>query len=458
MADLEKSGYLEKTHTSSGRIPSEKGYRYYVDELLKDDNISLEEIKYISDKLETKVNEIEDLTKITTSTISEITHYTTVAIGPSSDGLLIEEIKFVLLGPRMLMAIILTNTGMVKETIIKFDEDITEKQVETINYMFNQKLKGQPLEIIDAPLEEYLINEMKYSVKVIKPIIEHNGMVVASLGNISAVVGAAKSKKTFLCTALVGGLLAEHGDFGITPRLAKVLWVDTEQSALHARKVQERIHRLAGWDDSHNTGLLHTLTLREVEPKARAEILYMAIELYRPTLVVVDGISDLMYNTNDIAESDSIVGKLMALSTEFNCHILCVLHTNPDSDKARGHIGSTLQRKAETMIYVRKVGERSVVEPQFCRNEEFAPFAFHITEEGLPEECEMPNEREEQLPEENICVQLMRENYPNGVERKVLTTKIVDVENINRALARVKITRAIAKGLLMERGGVLYLP
>ena len=64
MADLEKAGYLEKTHTSSGRIPSEKGYRYYVDELLKDDNISMEEIKYISDKLETKVNEIEDLTKI----------------------------------------------------------------------------------------------------------------------------------------------------------------------------------------------------------------------------------------------------------------------------------------------------------------------------------------------------------------------------------------------------------
>ena len=70
------------------------------------------------------------------------------------------------------MAIILTNTGMVKETIIKFDEDITDKQVETINYMFNKKLKNQPLEIIDEPLEKYLINEMKYSVKVIKPIIE----------------------------------------------------------------------------------------------------------------------------------------------------------------------------------------------------------------------------------------------------------------------------------------------
>lgn len=178
MADLEKAGYLEKTHTSSGRIPSEKGYRYYVDELLRDDNISLEEIKYISEKLETKVNEIEELTKLTTTTISEITHYTTVAIGPETKTQFIEEIKFVMLGDRMLMAIILTNTGIVKETIIKFDEDITEKQVETINYMFNKKLRGQPLEIIDVPLQEYLINEMKYSVKVIKPIIEQIRKVI----------------------------------------------------------------------------------------------------------------------------------------------------------------------------------------------------------------------------------------------------------------------------------------
>lgn len=179
MADLEKSGYLDKTHTSSGRIPSEKGYRYYVDELINDNNISLEEIKYISSKLETKVSEIEDLTKLTATTISEITHYTTVSIGPKNDEQLIEEIKFVQLGARMLMAVILTDNGLVKETIIKFDEDITAKQVETVNYMFNQKLKGKPLETINGPLEEYLFDEMNYSVNVIKPIIEQIKKVLA---------------------------------------------------------------------------------------------------------------------------------------------------------------------------------------------------------------------------------------------------------------------------------------
>ena len=124
-----------------------------VEKLLNDNDISLEEIRYISSKLETKVNEIEDLTKITANTISEVTHYTTVSIGPKAISQLIEEIKFVLLGQRMMMAVILTDTGLVKETIIKFDEDINEKQVETMNYMFNNKLKGQPIEKIWADTE-----------------------------------------------------------------------------------------------------------------------------------------------------------------------------------------------------------------------------------------------------------------------------------------------------------------
>lgn len=184
MAELESIGYLDKPHTSAGRVPSAKGYRFYVDELLKDDNISLEEIKYIQSKLETKVNAIEDLTKIATTTLSEITHYTTVSIGPQASHNLIEEIKFVSLGTRMLMAIIVTDAGLIKETIIKFDEDITSEQVETLNYMFNNKLKGKPLEIINQPMEEYIQQEMNYSINVIKPIIEQLKRVIAEDENL----------------------------------------------------------------------------------------------------------------------------------------------------------------------------------------------------------------------------------------------------------------------------------
>lgn len=172
MAELEHEKYLEKPHTSAGRIPSVKGYRFYVDELLNDENISLEEIQYIKSQLETKVNEIEDLTKITTNTISDITHYATVAIGPNSNNNIIKDIKFILLGERMLMAVILTENGAIKETIIKYDEDINQNQLEGLNFTFNNKLRGKPLEKIDKPMEEYIISTMSDQVNVIKPIIQ----------------------------------------------------------------------------------------------------------------------------------------------------------------------------------------------------------------------------------------------------------------------------------------------
>ena len=181
MADLEDLGYLEKPHTSSGRIPSAKGYRFYVDELLNYEKISLDEIQYIKNKLETKVNEIEDLTKITTNTLSEITHYTTVAIGPDSTNNIITDIKFILLGSRVLMAAILTDNGAIKETIIKYDEDITQNQVESLNYIFNNRLRGKPLEKIDKPMEEYILSAMEDQIDVIKPIITQMNKAIGEM-------------------------------------------------------------------------------------------------------------------------------------------------------------------------------------------------------------------------------------------------------------------------------------
>ena len=64
MAELEQIGFIEKPHTSAGRIPSQKGYRYYVDELIRDDKLSRKEMEFIKERLETKINALEDLTRI----------------------------------------------------------------------------------------------------------------------------------------------------------------------------------------------------------------------------------------------------------------------------------------------------------------------------------------------------------------------------------------------------------
>ena len=178
MAELEKIGLLEKTHTSSGRVPSTKGYRFYVDELLNDNDLDIGEIQYINSRLQSKVDEMEELTKIATNTISEITHYTTIAIEPNASKQKIQEIKFVLLGSRMLMAIILTEMGTIKETIIKFDQDITQDQVDTLTIIFNNKLRGRLLSSINVPLEQYIMKEMNYRLDVIKPVIKQITKVI----------------------------------------------------------------------------------------------------------------------------------------------------------------------------------------------------------------------------------------------------------------------------------------
>ncbi len=172
MAELEKIGYLEKQHTSSGRVPSQKGYRYYVDQLLRDDKLSKKEMEIIRDRLATKVNALEDLTKIATTTLSEITHYTTITIGPHVNNHVIVDIKFILLGSRVLMAVILTDSGIIRESIIKFDEDIEQDQVEDLTYIFKSKLVGKPLEKLNTPLEDFIMAEMKTGINIIKKVIE----------------------------------------------------------------------------------------------------------------------------------------------------------------------------------------------------------------------------------------------------------------------------------------------
>lgn len=274
------------------------------------------------------------------------------------------------------------------------------------------------------------------------PVVTLDSMTVCSEGNLSAVVGEAKSKKTFLCSALVGGLLSAAGYMGFGPADKRVLWIDTEQSEAHIHRVIRRTHIIACLDCTENDPHLRVLGLREQDPRERAQVAFDAIELYRPDLVVIDGVADLQYNTNDLEESERIITQLMRLSSHYRTHILCVLHTNPGSDKARGHVGSALQRKAETVFYVHRVGQTSLVEPQFCRNEPFERFAFRIDDEGLPVLCEPP------ASAENVCVRLLQEEFGGAVERAVLTQRIVAAEGCTTNSARVKITRALKRGLL----------
>jgi heat-inducible transcriptional repressor len=88
------------------------------------------------------------------------------------------------------MAVILTDSGIIRETIIKFDEDVSEEQVKDITYIFKNKLVGKPLEKIDIPLEEYIAQEMSAGINIIKKVIEELNKVLEESSNRVEVEGA----------------------------------------------------------------------------------------------------------------------------------------------------------------------------------------------------------------------------------------------------------------------------
>ena len=326
-----------------------------------------------------------------------------------------------------------------------------------------KSIKAMEYDMAKERVEPYIVDMSKQLPEVL-PLVSINGSCLCSVGNISAVCGEAKSRKTFLTSGLVASAMAlpygKLNNFGIVDKNHNldVLWVDTEQGEMHVRKVVERMSAMTG---AKMGGLLSeprltTLALRELSPLERKQRMYDAMMLMHYDLVVIDGIADLQRNTNDLEESDALVTELMALSTIAQTHILCVLHTNPGSDKARGHLGSSLQRKAETVLFVHRVGDVSVVEPQFCRNEPFERFAFTISEEGIPEVCDLP--MSDCGTERHPAVALLEDTFGGAIERATLTNKLADVQGINRTTSTMQISRLIKRGELILDGKIVRSP
>ena len=219
-----------------------------------------------------------------------------------------------------------------------------------------------------------------------------NGSTIGTLGNFSASTGKAKSKKTFNISAIVAAALRNSEVLQYSAYLPqekrKILYVDTEQSFYHCHKVLKSIMRLAGCDIDQNSKDFLFIVLREHTPERRREIIGETLRRVKGIgLVIIDGIRDLMYDINSPSESAEIINLLMRWSSEHNLHIHTVLHLNKGDDNTRGHIGTELNNKAETILQISKNmenGKISEVRAMHIRDKEFTPFAFEIGEDSLP--------------------------------------------------------------------------
>ena len=217
--------------------------------------------------------------------------------------------------------------------------------------------------------------------------------VIGTLGNFSASIGKAKSKKTFNVSAIVASALSGssvlHYRSTFPENKRKILYIDTEQGRYHCQLVLKRILRLADLPEYKNPDNLIMLALRKFSPKLRLAIVEQAIGTIPDLgLVIIDGIRDFLYDINSSSESTDIISKFMQWTDDRQIHIHTVLHQNKNDEHARGHIGTELNNKAETIMQVEVDKEDktvSVVEAVHIRDREFEPFAFRINEDVLPE-------------------------------------------------------------------------
>jgi len=214
--------------------------------------------------------------------------------------------------------------------------------------------------------------------------------ILGTLGNFSLITGKAKAKKSFLISIAVAIALVKdfvHGRFksSLPASQSEVLYFDTEQSKYHVQVAVKRICSQINIDEPSNLNAFH---LRSLTPAERLQ--FIEAEIYSNDnigFVVIDGIKDLVTSINDEAEASMIASKLLKWTEERNIHIVTVLHQNKGDNNARGHIGTELINKAETVLSVTVLEhdkEISIVEPQQCRNREPESFAFRIDENGLP--------------------------------------------------------------------------
>jgi len=158
MAALETEGYLEKPHTSAGRIPSNKGYRFYVEHL--DEKAVDEEVKYaLSSIFDKNSMDVEEAVKQASKLISDMTNLTSGVLGPDTTKQMLEHIQLIPIDEKSAVCVLVTNTGHTEHKVFSFNTEIAIEDIKTCTDIINDRLKGT------------VLSELKEKMESIKPLL-----------------------------------------------------------------------------------------------------------------------------------------------------------------------------------------------------------------------------------------------------------------------------------------------
>jgi len=254
-------------------------------------------------------------------------------------------------------------------------------------------LNGEPVQKKKTTIPDILKYRILPSDEIPKPdaVLFFDDVMVMSRQNISCVTGKAKVGKTFLMT-LINEAILHKGEFQDKLRSYlpkgkdKIIYIDTEQSKFHISLILKRIQRVISDEKLDNVLMFNFDALGTEIRREYVEQLIYGID--GVGVVIIDGVADLVYDPNDIRESSVMADDLRRWATERDLHIINVLHQNPSaSDKMRGHLGTILTNKSETVIQISSAKDDEsvkLVETLATRNKRPENWSFEIID-GNPQ-------------------------------------------------------------------------
>ena len=169
MSDLEEMGYILQPHTSAGRIPSDKGYRFYVDNLVSE---KTQQVTTLNSLMIAKTSRMEEILKLVVRMLANNTQYTTMISSPSYKGNKVKFIQLSKLNPRQLLNVVVIDGNIVKNHIIDLNEEIDEETVLKLNLLLNTRLNGLTLADINLGLISNIKEEAGIHTEIVNEVLD----------------------------------------------------------------------------------------------------------------------------------------------------------------------------------------------------------------------------------------------------------------------------------------------
>lgn len=211
------------------------------------------------------------------------------------------------------------------------------------------------------------------------------GNLIGSRGNFITIMGRAKSRKTVVASALATSFFLTSGYLGFESEIKegeKILHIDSEQGYFHYYHSVSRIFHNADMEAPPSNFV--SVRSRDADVKFRVGLLTYLCELHRPTVVIIDGITDFVEDINDQKEATKIGELLLQLTEKYNACFIVVIHTTKSTGNMTGAVGTTLEKKCQTAIEVELTEDdeanSSNVSCKFSRDKMFSAFTIRYNE------------------------------------------------------------------------------